>query len=191
MSDRYQRLLEAWRRERGSPDVQPLPPEFFSEMSEYSSALREQTRMLDTSSVRGKIAEKEGEYAEQMIRELSRLRLRKIIEAELENTAIPASALTTEEKRLHSDLRRLLSSHGEGVRDVLMGRAPRVEVAPTPGRGEQGFRVVRFLQPLPAIMGVDMKTYGPFKPEEVASIPAENAENLIRRGIAKEVEMEK
>jgi DNA replication initiation complex subunit (GINS family) len=49
--------------------------------------------------------------------------------------------------------------------------------------------VVRFLQAVPAIMGIDMKSYGPFEPEDVASIPAENAENLIRRGIAKGVEI--
>jgi DNA replication initiation complex subunit (GINS family) len=39
-------------------------------------------------------------------------------------------------------------------------------------------------------MGVDMKTYGPFKAEDVASLPAQNADNLIRKGIAKLVETE-
>jgi hypothetical protein len=29
-----------------------------------------------------------------------------------------------------------------------------------------------------------MKAYGPFQPEELASIPKQNAENLIKRGIA-------
>jgi DNA replication initiation complex subunit (GINS family) len=37
-------------------------------------------------------------------------------------------------------------------------------------------------------MGTDMKTYGPFAAEDVASLPAQNAENLIRKGIAQEVE---
>lgn len=50
--------------------------------------------------------------------------------------------------------------------------------------------VVRFLQPLPAIMGIDMKAYGPFQPEELGTIPAQNAEALIKRGIAKKVEVE-
>ncbi|MCJ7732477.1 hypothetical protein MUP51_09195, partial [Candidatus Bathyarchaeota archaeon] len=48
--------------------------------------------------------------------------------------------------------------------------------------------LVRFLQSLPAIMGIDMKAYGPFQPEELATIPRQNAENLIKRGIAKKVE---
>jgi DNA replication initiation complex subunit (GINS family) len=51
--------------------------------------------------------------------------------------------------------------------------------------------VVRFLKAVPAIIGIDMKTYGPFQQEDVVAIPVENAENLIRRGIAKEVEIPK
>jgi DNA replication factor GINS len=46
--------------------------------------------------------------------------------------------------------------------------------------------LVRFLQAIPAIIGPDMKAYGPFKEEDVASLPAENAEILITRGVAKE-----
>jgi len=33
-----------------------------------------------------------------------------------------------------------------------------------------------------------MKIYGPFKPEDVASIPKENAKALIKQGVAAEVE---
>ena len=49
--------------------------------------------------------------------------------------------------------------------------------------------VVRFLKDVPSIVGVDLKTYGPFKSEDVASIPIENAKVLIRQGLAVEVEM--
>jgi DNA replication factor GINS len=49
-------------------------------------------------------------------------------------------------------------------------------------------RVLRFLREVPAIIGADMKSYGPFKPEDVASVPAENAKILIKQGLAAEVE---
>ncbi len=186
MTDRYDRLLDAWRRERHSEDLQPLPEGFFAEMSEYASRLREQTRMLDRGSMRGRIAERERENAEQMLRELFQLRLRKIVVSELNGATIAATVLTPEEKRLHADLRRLLAGHSERLKNILLGRAPSVEARTLPG---SRVKVVRFVKPLPAIIGIDMKTYGPFKPEDVASIPLENAENLIRRGIAKEVEI--
>jgi len=183
MTERYSRLLEAWKRERHSTTVQPLTDSFYSEMSEYASRLREQTRMLEKGSMRARMAEKEKENAERMIRDLFQTRARKIAAAELDGSPIDPANLTAEEKRLHAELSRLLSVHSEALRGILMGRAPQVDAKPTPS----GFKVVRFVEALPAIIGIDMKTYGPFKPEDVASIPAENAENLIRRGIAKEV----
>ncbi len=51
-------------------------------------------------------------------------------------------------------------------------------------------RVLRFLKETPVIVGADMKTYGPFQPEDVASVPAENAKVLTRQGIAVEVEVQ-
>ena len=186
MKGRYDALLEAWRRERHAPGLQPLPEGFYAEMTGYVSELREQTRMLEKGSMRGRIAEKERENAERMLRELSDLRLRKIVDSELERTAVAGSALSREERALQADLRRLLSGHEDRLKSILMGRAPKVEARPRP---RAGLKVVRFLQAVPAIMGIDMKTYGPFRPEDVASIPEENAENLIRRGLAKEVEI--
>lgn len=186
MNGRYDTLLQAWKKERHSKELQSLPEGFYTEMTGYVSELREQTRMLDRSSMRGRIAEKEKENAERMLRELSDLRLRKIVDTELEGAVVAGSALTREERALQADLRRLLSSHDDRLKSVLMGRPPRVEAKPRP---RAGLKVVRFLQAVPAIMGIDMKTYGPFKPEDVASIPEENAENLIRRGLAKEVEI--
>ena len=50
------------------------------------------------------------------------------------------------------------------------------------------FVEIRFLKDVPTIVGADMKTYGPFKEEDVASLPAENAEVLIKRGVVVEVE---
>ena len=183
MTERYSILLDAWKRERRSQSVQPLPDSFYSDMSEYASRLREQTRMLDTGSMRARIAEKERDNAEKMIKDLFQMRARKIAAAEMDGSPIDPMSLTAEEKRLHAELSRLLSAHSEALRNMLVGRAPQVAAKLTPS----GFKVVRFVEALPAIIGIDMKTYGPFRPEDVASIPAENAENLIRRGIAKEV----
>ena len=68
-------------------------------------------------------------------------------------------------------------------KDVSRGRLPRVK----PEKKTKGM-VVRFLQEIPAIVGSDMKTYGPFKPEDIATLPVENAKALIKQGVAEEVE---
>jgi len=188
MTDRYARLLDAWRREKRSGDLQALPDNFFGEMTEYLAEIRGENRMLDKTSLKGRIAEKEQVNAERLLMELSSARLRKIVEAELDRVAIAGSSLTQVERSFLSDLRSLLMIHEGRLKDILMGRVPQVDAKP---RQRSGLKVVRFLQAVPAIMWIDMKTYGPFEPEDVVSLPVENAENLIRRGIAKEVEISK
>ena len=193
MTENFRVLLDAWEKERHRQDIQPLPEGFFALMSEYTSRLRGQAEPADTTSLRGRLMEKERRYADTMLQEIAQLRLRKIVLAELENMPLESTSLTAEEKRLQVDLRRLLSAHSQELRQALLGEARPQEVERPPAREERpapANKVVRFLQSLPAIMGVDMKTYGPFKAEEVASLPLQNSENLIRRGIAKEVETE-
>jgi DNA replication factor GINS len=48
--------------------------------------------------------------------------------------------------------------------------------------------VLRFVQEIPALVGSDMKTYGPFEPEDIATLPPENARVLIKEGVAVEVD---
>ena len=47
--------------------------------------------------------------------------------------------------------------------------------------------MVRFLQPVPKILGADLKDYGPYHPQDVGTLPRANAENLIESGHAIEI----
>ncbi|MCS7097453.1 MAG: hypothetical protein NZ922_00495 [Candidatus Methanomethyliaceae archaeon] len=44
--------------------------------------------------------------------------------------------------------------------------------------------LVRILQDVPSFVGADMKIYGPYKAEDVVLLPEQNAEALIKRGMA-------
>jgi DNA replication initiation complex subunit (GINS family) len=206
MTDEYKTLYDSWRREKQRLDIQPLPEGFYGAMTIYVAQLREQSRTVDKTTVKGKLVEKEHDHVGKMLEDLNRLRLGKLVTAELNGAPVEPLNLTAEEKRLQVELRRLLAEHTQGMKQVLLGREQKIEApqmaAPpqvTPRslqppqyteKGELTLKVVRFTQPLPAIMGVDMKTYGPFKAEDVVSLPAQNADNLIRKGIAKLVETE-
>lgn len=47
--------------------------------------------------------------------------------------------------------------------------------------------VLRFLQLVPAFVGEDMRTYGPFSPEDVGTVPGLNARGLVEKGVAVQV----
>ena len=50
--------------------------------------------------------------------------------------------------------------------------------------------VVRFLQEMDQIVGADLEKYGPFKAEDIATIPYENAQALMTKKIATKVRWE-
>ncbi len=204
MSERYGRLHEAWSNERKNKDLQNIPDDMLHEMKDYVATINKTP--TDENTLAGQLTRTEKQYVNQLLRELTETRLRKIVTLEINNQPIDAQAMTPEEQKLHSNFRQLLTGYRHGsdlpepvpiqvtskpdqTKPVRTTRA-KSPVKPLVKLGEVKMILVRFLQPLPAIMGIDMKAYGPFQPEELATIPVQNAENLIKRGIAKPVEVE-
>jgi len=200
----YNTLHNAWEKEHKEEELQNISDTLLHEMKDYITTLNRTPTDEDTLS--GQLTRKEKEYANRMLRELTENRLRKIVTREAKGEPIDAQAMTPEEQRLHSNLRQLLAGYRQGVDLPDMVQAPvktkPVTSKPAPVKRKKPVTqpvikpddveliVVRFLQPIPAIMGIDMKAYGPFQPEELGTIPAQNAENLIKRGIAKKVEVQ-
>ena len=48
--------------------------------------------------------------------------------------------------------------------------------------------LARLLRDVSSFVGADLKTYGPYKTEDVVLLPAQNAEALMKRGIATEIQ---
>ena len=204
MSERYGRLREAWDKERQNKDLQTIPDDMLHEMRDYIATINKTP--TDENTLAGQLTRTEKKYANQILRELTEMRLKKIVTLEVHNQPIDAQAMTPEEQKLHSNFRHLLTGFRQGSDmpeiapiSVTSKSEPKQQVKPTRAKPtpkpvikptDVTLILVRFLQPLPAIMGIDMKAYGPFQPEELATIPAQNAENLIKRGIAKPVEVE-
>ena len=199
MRTRYTRLHQVWENETKREELQNIPDDFLHEMTNYVNQLNKTTANPDTLS--GNLTQTERRYANQLLRELTETRLNKIIKSEVNGLPVNAQAMTPEEQKLHSSLRQLITSYRQGSDIPVPKKQPEPKPRPTstikeptpPPKIEEKdteLVLVRFLQPLPAIMGIDMKAYGPFQPEELATIPRQNSENLIKRGIAKPVETE-
>lgn len=200
----YSTLQKSWESELKEKELQNIPDTLLHDMRDYIATLNRTP--TDEETLSGQLTRKEKEYANRMLRELTENRLRKIVTREVMGEPIDAQAMTPEEQKLHSNLKQLLTGYRQGA-DLPEVKEEPVDAKPVPPKpapvkrkkpaprsvikpDEVELIVVRFLQPLPAIMGIDMKAYGPFLPEELGTIPAKNAENLIKRGIAKQVEFE-
>ncbi len=180
----YNELYDAWRREKDSAELQSLSKDFYVKLAEYMRKLREESRMLDEKTTRGRLLMHEAENVRKMVKELVSLRHGKAVQLISRSEAVNVEGLTKEEEKLFSEVSHPFELFQGVMKEVEAGRLPQT------GREKLKNRVLRFLKETPVIVGADMKTYGPFQPEDVASVPAENAKVLTKQGIAVEVEVQ-
>jgi DNA replication factor GINS len=180
----YNDLYEIWKRELESSELEKLPPDFYSRVTDYLRKLREESRMLDKKTVKARLLKSEMRNVKRMLRELIRTRYKKLIRKMAKGEKVSSDVLTVEEQKIYTGASPLAEAYQSFVENLLRGNLLKMGV----GR-EHKRAVLRFLRDVPAIIGTDIKTYGPFKVEDVASLPAENAKVLIKQGLAEKIEV--
>ena len=180
----YNELYEAWKRELQSAELEKFAAGFYSSVADYLRRLKEESRMLDKRTVKARMLRSETQNVKRMLRELVRTRYKKLIKKATEGDKIPSEFLTIEEENLLKGVLPLTEAYHTFVRNILQGHLTQMDVA----EREHKNSILRFMQDVPAIIGTDMKAYGPFKTEDVASLPNENAKILTKQGLAEKVE---
>ena len=180
----YNELYDAWKRELENTELEKLSSDFYSRIAEYLRRLKEEGRMLDRRTVKARLLKDEMRNVKRMVHELIQARHRKLVMRAAEGEKIPAGFLTIEEKKIYAGVLPLAEAYHSLAENILRGYAQKVNV-------EQKHKntVLRFLKKVPEIIGADMKTYGPFKIEDVASLPLDNSKILVKQGLAERVEV--
>lgn len=163
----YKKIMEFWVIERESNELQAPPFEFKEEVEEYFNGLTKAG-----GGIQAKLAEAEAARARRMLDAIREIRREKILIASVEGTLNEAN--------------------------LMAGEAPVAKAAPVEGAAGAGAGaggsgatkkiLARLLRDVPSFIGADLKTYGPYKCEDVALLPAQNVDALIRRGIATEIQ---
>ncbi len=174
--------LEYLRRrldsESQAASLLPLPNDFYSSISTYSQKLK-RSATSGTSEVSVRLIAVQSKMIESMVAQLLKLRAKKAMQQNALLQLLPeeryvCSAEQKFEKRFHTM-----------VEAVSSGQPSFVEFA---HRTESQRNVtVKFLKHINELVGVDMRRYGPYEADDVASIPAASADILIAGGDAAEV----
>lgn len=170
----YSDLYKAWKSEKSSTVPQPLPHDFYQRTVVYLKGLTDELSSTDAHTIQGRLLVREKEMTERLLDELRKTRLEKILLASQNRIPIQPANLTEEEIVVVNDIRQSLSSLGQPQ---------------TVWNLSEELIVVRFLQDIPEIVGVDLRSYGPFKKEDVASLPTANAYALERQGAVRAIEV--
>jgi len=179
----YNELYKAWKNEIESSELQALPFDFYSKIGGYLRQLREEERMLDKKTVKARLLKSETRNVKRMLRELIKKRYEKLILKAAKDDKVPSDVLTAEEAEVFASCLPILKAYRNFVNNLLAGQVLKINV-----KQERTRVALRFLKEVPEIIGTDMKTYGPFKVEDVASVALENAKILVKQGLAEKVE---
>jgi len=180
----YEQLYNAWKLELEKTDLEKLPAGFYSNVTEYVKRLKEDSRMLEKRATKANLLSEELRNTKRMISQLVRLRQRKIVLTLIKGGELPQDSLTPEEKGIYSTLAPVAEAVQSFAKDIMRGQLPVM-------REEEKRKKValRFLKEVPAIIGADMKNYGPFEIEDIATLPLENTKILTKQGMAEKVEV--
>lgn len=168
------------KKEIEAPPLQAIEPDTFQKMAASLGSLKGQ----GYEGIEAKVRDRMAELLANSARLLIEARQAKIRAGE----PIDYSKLTDEEKYVLDGKRESESRMVQVVAATIKGRPKVLESISARMRSKQ--IVVRFLKPTEAFVGIDMGRYGPFQPEDVASLPFENARSIIENGGAAEVHVE-
>ena len=188
----YDDIKSAWENEIENEGLQDMGDLRLSKMISYLSSVRLSLASTDAEKrIQADMLTQEALNLEFMIEDLLNLRRQKILKAVISGHR-PRGDMTLSEEELYNRAQRALDGHSEFVKDSLAGSKPKKKKkssdegkkSKTPPESETvEFVTVRFLRPISdAFIGLDEKTYGPFKKEDVAMIPAANARTWLRDG---------
>lgn len=155
-----------------------LPGDFYSNVATYGQKLK-RSAGPGSSEVSVHLVATQARLLESMVSQMLNLRLRKALE---QNAVLQ---LLPEERYVCSAEQRFRRRFQTMVRAVSGGQPSFVEFAHA--AESQRSVTVKFVKHVSELVGLDLRRYGPFEPEDVASIPAASADILIASGDAVEV----
>ncbi len=167
-------------REIENDSLLEINPDFYRDLANFIGNLRKQ----EFDGVESKIKDTMIEMATELSSLLINLRLDKI----LKSSEIEIGFLLDEEKFILDSKEEEKERIEMIISATIHGKSKFLESLAQNHKTKK--IVIRFLNEVDEIVGADLEKYGPFKPEDIATIPYENAQALISKNIATKVRWE-
>ncbi len=191
----YETLYEILRKEKTNPDLQMLSKDFLKNLVEY---LGEKQSLLSGRADPSELQKVQIQLAniKKMIREIYERRENKIFQLALFSSRTrekpDLSPLLPEEKELYTNFLEMLNDFREGIlKNILAGNPPVIQPKAKPLKADSqessATQTIRLVHAVPQFVGDDLQIYGPFEPEDVASLPAKVANILLQKGRAESI----
>ena len=167
-------------RETENDSLLEIKPNFYRNLSDFIGNLRKQ----EFDDVENKIKDTMIEMASELTSLLIHIRLEKISNSD----DFDISHLLDEEKFILDSQEEQNERTEMILSATINGKSKFLELLAENHKIKKV--VIRFLSEVDEIIGADLEKYGPFKAEDIATIPYENAQALIAKNIATKVRWE-
>jgi DNA replication factor GINS len=167
-------------RETENDTLLEIKPNFYRNLSDFIGNLRKQ----EFDDVENKIKNTMIEMATELTSLLIHIRLEKISNSddfEISHLLDEEKFILDSQEEQNERTEMILSATINGKSKFLESLAENHKIKKI---------VIRFLSEVDEIVGADLEKYGPFKAEDIATIPYENAQALIAKKIATKVRWE-
>ncbi len=173
-------LYSVLLREIENDQVQEIDPEFYKTLSEYLGKLKSEGYDGLENKIKNRLVE--------MITQITFLLLKTRIEKVTIQDDLDYTNLLDEEKFIVESQQQLQERKEMILSATLNGRTKLLESVSKKHKTKP--ITVRFLRDFDQFVGSDFTRYGPFKAEDVATIPNENAQALIAKNISVKLHLE-
>jgi DNA replication factor GINS len=167
---------------------QPVPHNFYQNISNLVSLLREQNEK-ENNGAREKISKEINSNLINLVIKLTTLifvlRCKKIFNSSKSQNIFEYSNLTDEEKYVFFGNREREQRINIVLKMLLEGKSKTLEKIVS--SINQNFVIIRFLDSMEQFVGVNMNKYGPYQRDDVAILPFENARSIIENNRAVEI----
>ncbi len=180
-------LYQIWKAEKNEKNVQTVRPSFYDDVAHLLSECEASAAAAGQDLTQKALFQRELEILRRLSIEIAETRMKKILNASLCHQEIPAEGLSSEEEEFAKQVMLHVGGHCGFIEELTKGKGRPVEASVAVKPAEPRRELVRFVSDFPAIIGVDLKTYGPFKAEDIATLPTENASALISQGVVKQI----
>ncbi|HLC57561.1 MAG TPA: hypothetical protein VJH95_03245 [Candidatus Nanoarchaeia archaeon] len=188
----YETLYDLLRREKTAPELQKIAKTFPQDVKAY---LKEKQEFIaNQSSNSSAFSQKESglvlkqvENTKRLVKEICEKREAKIISLALSSVRTGAkydtSSLLNEELVFYEAVKSALNSSRHLLLDPMLSSPEPL----APQKTSNNLKQVKFLNPTPQFLGMDMNSYGPFDQDYIASLPEDIAGLLIKTKRAEEL----
>ena len=202
----YETLFELLRREKERTELQKLDSSFFGNLLMY---LKDKQAIISKQQTDLFSAEEKRKTEDQLInvkkiiKELYERREKKIVSMAVDKSRnrsaiIDNSVFLKEERELFDNLIKVMDNSRESVLSNLLSlkepsavqgftSAKAAEAREEKKSADKETKLVRFIHAVPKFVGKELEEYGPFEEEDIASLPVEIVNVLIKKNRVEEI----